>query len=94
MAGTPDLSARALAHVTESKSAARERIQRENADKLVWRQTYIDRFDAAPIFMECLTTGRQWGKDICQRVREAGGKGIAVQASASCKPGKQLKERK
>lgn len=87
-----DLAARALSHVTETREAARERIQRENAELFVWRQQFLAM--GASTYLRCEVTGREWGKDICQRVREAGGKGIAVQASASCKPGKQLKERK
>lgn len=83
MAGTPDLSARALAHVTESKSAARERIQRENAELFVWRQQFVDM--GASTYLRCEVTGREWGKPF---------PGRAVQASASCRPGKPLKERK
>lgn len=84
-----DLAARALSHVTETREAARERIQRENAELFVWRQQFLDM--GASTYLRCEVTGREWGKDICQRVREAGGRGIAVQASPPCKPGKPLK---
>lgn len=85
---SPDLAARALSHVTETREAARERIQRENAELFVWRQTYMDRFDATSEYLLCAATGREWGEPAEKRL---GGRGIAVQASASCKPGKSLK---
>ena len=81
----PDLAARALTHVTETKEAARDRIQRENAELFVWRQQFVDRFDAKPTYVRCELTGREWGKPM---------PGRAVQASASPKPGKPLKERR
>ena len=83
------LAQRALAHVTESRDAARERIQRENADLLLDRQTYMDRFGATSTYLRCEQTGREWGKPCTQRW---GGK--AVPASASGPKGKPLKERR
>lgn len=92
MASQPDLAARALSHVAETRADAQARIQRDNADLFAWRAPFLAMGESG--YLRCLTTGREWGTPAEQRARDAGGKGVAVQASATCKPGKPLKERR
>lgn len=81
--------AAAIAVSARARDASdRERIQRENAELFAWRQQFLDTFGAVPSYMTEFATGRTWGQTAEQRVRAAGGLGIAVQASAGPKPRK------
>ena len=55
--------------------------------------------DLREVFPDCKTAwfqdaSRTWGQTAEARARAAGGQGIAVQASAACRPGKPLKEKR
>ena len=86
-----DLADRAAAIAISARArdtSDRERIQRENAALFAWRQTFLDTFGAVPSYMTEFSTGRTWGKTAEQRARDAGGLGVAVQASVGPKPRK------
>lgn len=81
-----DLAARALSIAATARTrdtSDRERIQRENSELFAWRQQFVDTFAARPTYLRELATGREWGKAT-----------VGVQASASPKPGKLLRERR